>query len=164
MIGVEVFDLDAIGYEGAYEGQKGTRRRSLEERLVDVRSISEKPGWVAERVFLWWVDELFDNADVILWLDFPYRIRTWRAAKRDLQRTIARNNTQGGLLSQINWLFRHEREYQFGAPRTPRTPDDDEAVTRAGTALHLEGYPDKVIHCRGNYDVDTFLTGVLEQS
>lgn len=56
MIGVEVFDLDAIGYEGAYEGQKGARRRSLEERLVDVRSISEKPGWVAERVFLWWVD------------------------------------------------------------------------------------------------------------
>ena len=105
MIGVEVFDLDAIGYEGAYEGQKGTRIRTLEERLMDVHNITEKPGWVAEEGFLWWVDELFDNADVILWLDFPYRIRACRAAKREIQRTLARNNTQGGLLSQLDWLF-----------------------------------------------------------
>ena len=58
------YELDGIGYDGH-------SKRSLENRLHDVRQIAAQPQWVSEGGYLWWVDELLQSADVIVWLDLP---------------------------------------------------------------------------------------------
>ena len=67
------FDLDAVGYVSGV-GIK----RPLEDRLVDVRVIATNRSWVTEGIFLWWIDELLEAADMIVWLDVPWRVAAWR--------------------------------------------------------------------------------------
>ncbi len=74
---VPTFDLDEVGYEGGTGDQ-----RPLSARLSDVSAIAAQAGWVTEGVFLGWTDELLRAADLVLWLDVPWRAAAWRIVAR----------------------------------------------------------------------------------
>ncbi|MBV9281848.1 MAG: hypothetical protein JOZ41_17355 [Chloroflexi bacterium] len=147
-----VYDLDEIGYEGG-AGPK----RPLEVRLADVARIAAQPAWVTEGVFLWWTDELLDRADVIVWLDIPWRVAAWRIVRRHLGASRAGHNRHPGLRRLIRFLLWVRAYHTATAPAPPTAPDDDSAVNRAATAAHLAPYSSKLVHCRRPSDVTAFL-------
>ncbi|MCB0142414.1 MAG: hypothetical protein KDE50_21115, partial [Caldilineaceae bacterium] len=68
-IGCPWHELDAVAYEGGY-----ARKRTLDERRASLQEITAQPAWVTEGWFLWWIDDLLEAADAIVWLDLPPRI------------------------------------------------------------------------------------------
>src|SRR5690242_21563318 len=75
-LGAPVVDLDQIAY-----GPGGVKR-TLAERSARLREILSRPTYITEGIYLWWVDELLQRADVIIWLDVPFRVAAWRIVAR----------------------------------------------------------------------------------
>jgi hypothetical protein len=142
-----VYDLDAVGYEGG-AGPK----RALDLRLADVRRIAAEPAWVTEGIFLWWTDELLRRADLIVWLDLPWRVAARRIIARHVRASLAGSNRHRGMLKLLSFLCSTRRYYAAPAG-APVAPDDDGAITRAATAQALAASANKLVHCRRPADV-----------
>lgn len=154
-LALPAYDLDAIGYEGG-AGPK----RPLEARLADVRRIAAEPGWVTEGVFLWWTDDLLRGADLIVWLDLPWRVAAWRIVVRHARASLAGVNRHRGLGKLVRFLLSTRRYYDDGSPIGAVAPDDDGAVTRAATAGRLAPYAGKLVRCRRPAEVQALLAGI----
>ncbi|WP_371933332.1 AAA family ATPase [Halobacillus litoralis] len=74
------FELDNVVWE---RQQTGDIRRTEEERAEYLKQIVGMEGWIMEGVHNeWWVEESFRHADVIIFLDTNYSVRTYRIIKR----------------------------------------------------------------------------------
>ena len=143
------YELDNIGY--AYHS-----KRSLEERLQDVRQITAQPSWVSEGDCLWWVDDLFHRADTIVWLDLHWTLCYQRIVMRHIRADIARTNTHPGFRKMLRFAGGKRQSYLDPIPAVPADPNDD-AVNRAAVAQVLRAYSDKTVHCRRPADVTAWL-------
>jgi hypothetical protein len=149
-LGCPSHDLDLVGW-------CDHRKVPLPERLQEIETILSQPSWVAEGIFLWWTEALFENADWILWLDLPFRVAAWRIFKRHILADWRGDNPHSGVLNLITFLDGVGRGYYRRPAVAPDSPDDDLAITRAATAAVLAGFGNKVVHCRNQKDVDSFL-------
>jgi shikimate kinase len=152
-LGCPCYHLDQIGW-----GLEG--KRSLASRLADVEQIVVQPAWVSEGAFLWWTDSLMKTADVIVWLDLPFRINAWRMVKRHALLSLAGTNPHPGLRNLLSFMWYVYKRYKAAIPLVPNAPDDDAATTRIATEQVLSGYADKLVRCLAPRDVKTFLNGV----
>ena len=139
------YELDHIGYDHH-------SKRSLEDRLFDVRQIAAQPQWVSEGGYLWWVDDLLQNADVIVWLDLHWLICYQRIVLRHVRADIARTNTHPGFVKMLRFAGSKRQSYLDPVPAVPADPNDD-AVNRAAVAQVLRAYSGKMVHCRRPADV-----------
>lgn len=73
------YELDNVVWKRC---QTSDVRRSEKERDQFLQSLINSDAWIIEGVHYEWVQASFENADVILLLDSPYRIRTFRIIKR----------------------------------------------------------------------------------
>lgn len=149
-LGFPCYHLDQIGWDKA-------GKRPLALRLADLERIIEQPAWISEGSFLWWTEVLMQTADVIIWLDLPFRINGWRIVKRHILLSIAGTNPHPGTLNLLHFTWGVYRRYKATVPLIPRAPDDDVAITRIATAQVLQGYTDKVRRCRSPRDVKRLL-------
>lgn len=142
-------ELDAIGYEGG-----AGAKRPLDAKLADIAKISAEPAWVTEGIFLWWTDKLLAAADLIIWLDLPWRVAAWRIVTRHIKRSLRGDNPHPGLRRLWRFLG-YQRQYHSAASarQPPRARDDDGATTRAATAKALEPHMARVVRCRSAGDV-----------
>ncbi|MBM7097720.1 AAA family ATPase [Bacillus sp. H-16] len=84
--GIPHFELDNVVWE---RHPSGDRRRSEAERIKRLGEIVQGDRWIVEGVHNeLWVDESFERADVILFLDPPYRVRTYRIVKRYMRQKL----------------------------------------------------------------------------
>ena len=143
--GIPSYDLDVIGYEGAFEGRPGIRR-PLDDRLHDISQIASQPAWVTDGIFLWWVDELLKKADLIVWLDLHWLTASWRVVRRELRRKIMRAKTHR-LRSLPSFVWSMRTAYRRAEPLVPSAPDDDVAISRAGILTELARYQEKTVRC-----------------
>jgi adenylate kinase family enzyme len=146
------YELDAIAYEGGY-----ARKRTLGERLASLQAITAQPTWVTEGSFLWWIDDLLDTADAIVWLDLPWTVSMPRILTRHFKLSWAGKNKHPGLRKLIDFAWGCRHYYLEKEPRIPNGRDDDFAVNRAGVVEYLAPYMAKVIQCKRPADVDQFL-------
>lgn len=153
-IGVPAYDLDEIGYQGGAGDQ-----RPLDARLADVCAIAAQPGWVTEGVFLGWTDELLRAADVILWLDMPWRVAAWRIIARHVRASLAGTNRHPGILRLLRFL-RLAMRYYLSSEAGPVVLDNDGSNSRAATSGHLEPFWGKVVRCRSADEAETFLASL----
>lgn len=151
------FDLDEIGYEGG-----AGPSRPLAVKLEDVRRIASQPTWITEGAFLWWTEDLFHAADVIVWLDLPFRIAARRIVLRHLKAELAGRNRHPGWRNLLRFLNGVRRYHRSETPARPRALDDDGAVTRYATAEALTPYVSKVVHCWCPANVASFLASLPE--
>ena len=143
------YALDHIGYEHH-------SKRSLEERLHDVRRITAQPSWVSEGGYIWWVDHLLQNADMIVWLDLPWTLCCRRIVQRHILAEIARTNTHPGFVHMLRFA-KGVRQYSLNpTPAVPTDPNDDDA-NRAAVAQVLRAYSGKTIRCSRPADVTAWL-------
>ena len=142
-------ELDKIGYD--YHS-----KRSLEERLHAVRQIAAQPRWVSEGGYLWWVDDLLQNADMIVWLDLHWFTCYRRIVLRHIRADIAGNNSHPGFLHMLRFAKGVRPYYLNPVPVAPSDPNDDVA-NRAATAQVLTAYSDKTVRCCRPADVAALL-------
>ena len=135
------YELDNIGY--AYHS-----KRSLEERLDDVGQIAVQPSWVSEGGYLWWVDDLLQSAEMIVWLDLHWTVCYRRIVLRHIRADLARANTHPGFVKMLRFAGGKRQYYLSPTPAVPTDPNDDAAMNRAAVAQALIAYADKTVHCR----------------
>lgn len=148
--GIQLHELDTIGYEHV-----AGAKRPLADKLSDTENLAAQPSWITEGVSLWWTDGLLQSADVILWLNPPWRTAAWRVLLRHAKASLTGTNQHRGLRR----LFRFQiesRAYYHGPLAIPLSLDDG-AVTRAGTEQALARFRRKVVRCRRNGDIDAFV-------
>ena len=151
-LGIPIYDLDAIAYEGAYEGRPGVKR-SIEQRTRDVSAILHQSEWITEGCFLWWTSRLLEKAQLIVWLDTHWSLAAWRVSKREARRWIAGEKMHGGLFDYLRFLRQQRADYLSRTPRVPTAPDDDSANSRASTLTELSRVADKTVRCARPRDV-----------
>lgn len=151
LVSAPLFELDEIGYENG-----AGARRPLPTKLQDIDVIADSDSWIAEGIFLWWTERLAERADVIVWLDVPWRVALWRIVSRHVKASVSGTNKHGGF-KKLRFFLQGARGYYHNAGSTPQAIDDDGAVTRLATARELETYVNKVVQCRSRRDVSAFV-------
>jgi hypothetical protein len=124
---------------------------------------------VTEGIFVGWTEPLFEEADVIIWLDHVAwgesaartLLRTARGALREVRKRrgserFARVGDYRRNLKMLAYVLRASREYWFPAVGASRYP-----ATRDRTAKQLAPYGDKVLHISEPRGVEQVLEGLL---
>ena len=156
-LGYPGYDLDQIGWS-----KNG--KIPLSSRLEGVEQILAQPQWVTEGIYLWWTEKLFEQADLIVWLDLPYRLAAWRIIKRHVQASLKGDNPHAGLRNLISFVTGVRQHYHRVAPIIPQGPDDDFAITRSAIVQELEKYPGKVVCCQTTKEIGQLQTMLLTAS
>lgn len=157
--GLEVHHLD----ETAFTGPEFTLR-PYDVIHAEAQALAERPRWIAEGIFIGWVEPLFERADVIVWLD---QVSWGQAARRIATRWVSqavrepatRRGTErflrfGDYARHTRHLVRvliTSREY-WGNDGPHRYP-----VTRAQLREALAPHDHKVIHLTGPDETEAML-------
>jgi hypothetical protein len=144
-VGCPCFELDAVGYEGGAGPE-----RSPADRQRDIATIVNQRAWVAEGSYTGWIDPLATAADVIVWLDVPWRTARHRLITRHVKASLRRSNRHRGLRKL--WRFVRFAQAYYTAT--------EEGQGRVQTATWLAGFTTPVIVCRTNADLERLIAGV----
>ncbi len=155
------YDLDEIAYDGAFEGQPGVKRPP-DDRLRDISQIASQADWITGGGYLWWNDELLERVDIIIWLDLHWLLAGWRVVKREARRKLAGRKTHPWLSIPHAWSGR--ADYRRKEPLTPNAPDDDSAISRAGTIVELVRHREKTVRCASQKDVDNLFEALSAEA
>ena len=153
-LGIPCYLFDAIAYDSTTH-----RRRSDDLRLAGVREIAAQPAWVIDCWYMGWTEELLQQADLIVWLDLPWRVTAWRILRRHVLADLSGHNPHPGLRRLFTFLLQQRQGYL-----EPAVPPADllgrDANNVATTARILAGYRAKVVRCRRPADVAAALRTV----
>ncbi len=163
LLGLPVIEIDEIRERNGLDDQFRPLA-PLAQRVAEITAVASQPAWVTEGAALWWTEALFDAADLIVWLDIPWRVAAVRIVKRHFVRYYlddARARTRlserlaalryphlGSLLSFIRMARAYYREDVWRSAAPPADVDDIRMLTRASSARYLASYESKVIHCQ----------------
>jgi adenylate kinase family enzyme len=147
---IPYYEVDVVGWENGHGAL-----RPLEVRLRDIHAIAIQPSWVTDNFFVGWTDELLEAADIIVFLDLPWRVACWRIITRHLHASLAGTNRHKGLLKLYRFLGYAKKYY---------TSTDEAEWTRAVELRYLQTYNNKVIRCRKPSDVEAFFCQVTAQA
>lgn len=142
----------------------GGCKRPFSERLRLAREAAARPGWVVEGNYLWWAEELYRAADLVVWLDLPWYVATARVLVRHALSSLRGTNRHPGLFKLARWVWRYRGYYFCREPDTPTGPDDDRAGNRAATALFLQEYAGKLVRCRNSKEVKKLVKSITSKT
>src|SRR5438874_4167495 len=69
--------------------------RAIQENAAGV--IADEDAWLSEGAYFGWARPLLDRAELVVWLDVPWRIASYRIITRYAKAEIARSNQHHGL-------------------------------------------------------------------
>lgn len=149
-LGLPHHDLDRVAHDPPIDRPDAPfgqwMRVPDDQRRERATTIAATDGWVADGLYAGWTAPLRDGADVILWLDLPARITTWRVLRRAVD-----DRRRGG----HDWDLRSVRRVARGALRYRRRPaataDELRARDGANSSRTLEVFllsvGDNVLRC-----------------
>ena len=152
-VGVPVYSLDDLAFDVSPLGGV-PQLRPLAARLSETGRIAAGPTWVTEGTYLRWTRDLLDAADLVIWLDVPWRVAAWRILSRHVH-TELRLTRHPHTLTMVRQFWRTVRYY-----RDPTVLDllaPDERVNRATTAQRLAPYAEKTTRLRATSEVDALV-------
>lgn len=120
---------------------------------IDLEGVLEQRSWVIDGIFLWNIAPALEAAEVVVWLDLPYRTAVRRIVLRHAIASARRNNRHRGLRKLCQFAWSSRWYWKTPVPRTPTGPTDWGALTRAQTIATIEPYRHKVIRLRSPRDV-----------
>lgn len=97
-----LWDLRHVEIDGLFHGENWTPRPSF---LDDVRAFASTDRWVTEWQYTSkGTDEILaPRAQVVLWLDYPYRVVRTRLLRRTIGRSILRTRMWNGNVEKPIW-------------------------------------------------------------
>jgi adenylate kinase family enzyme len=97
--GIEHIELDSI-----YHGPNWTHPADFAERVY---SELERERWIADGNYMNFV-RILHKADLIIWLDYPFRIVLWRVLRRTANRLLTREPLWNGNRETVRLTFSRE--------------------------------------------------------
>jgi adenylate kinase family enzyme len=121
----EALGLPHTELDGLYHGPNWTPRTSFE---ADVAALAASPAWVTEWQYSTARPVLAENADLLVWLDLPFRVTLARVIRRTVRRarsgeTLWNGNVEPGIVHAFTapegivvWAIRTRRKYRREVP------------------------------------------------
>lgn len=124
--------------------QSGDIRRTEQERQEYLQSIIQTDGWIIEGIHQEeWVTQSFQQADCIIFLDTPYKIRTARIIKRFFKQKIGIEKAHYEPTFSIFFkMFRWNKRF--------------EEVGKPNFFINQDDVIDKLVVVRDKKDVDNY--------
>ncbi len=119
----------------------------------DVSRLAAMPAWIGDGVYFRWAQPFLEHADLVVWLDVPWRVASYRMVARHVRAELARNNRFPGwrrFYSFWRWAARY-----YGNRNDANVDRLGVPNTRSSLARELELYRHKVIVCGTNNDVES---------
>ena len=104
------FDLDDIQWDNNAEGY-GTKR-PLEERNALLQEVLNNNEWVIEGVYYAWVQQSFDEADIIYVLDMPKYLYKSRIIVRSIKRKLGIQQGKRETIKSVYNLLKWTETFQ----------------------------------------------------
>ena len=138
---IKIYDLDDF-----YWQKKFTKKRKPERVEKLVKKVTQGKMWIIEGVYSSCVTCSLDKADLIIWLDYPRRIITWRLLKRQIKR-------REKLSSTIDFLH-----YAWDYYKKPTHKHSEKNESNRQKHLRIvENYPAEIVHITGNKELEQFV-------
>ena len=140
-INSQFYDLDDIIWLRKYD-----KKRNVKEKKKLLEKIINNKRWVIEGVSRSWIKKSLDKADLIIFLDLPIRIITYRLVKRYLHRKFIKksNNNESFKdnleLARLSHKLMKESEYE-----------------KHSFNWILKNYRKKVLHFKNQRQIDKFI-------
>ena len=99
------YDLDDIYFIRIYD-----KPRSKESRTKKAKKLWAKKKWILDGGGGMWSRGAMKHAKLVIWLQTPFRIRSWRIFKRYIRRKGKYKETVKDCLG----LIKHSGKYRFG--------------------------------------------------
>ena len=148
-LGLPLIELDTVLRDADDDVERGENRAS---------ALAGQRAWVSEGAYLGWAQPLLERADIVLWLDVPWRVASYRIIARHLKADLSRNNQYPGwrrLKKFWTWSYRY---YHDSHPQTLNKWGVP--LTRSHALQELRQYGDKLVVCRTMREVSrTLLSG-----
>ena len=143
------FELDGLALRLDAEG------RPFAEMAAETQRIARLGGWVSEGAYLGLAGPLLREADLIIWVDIPWRVASYRIVWRHIRAELARNNRFPGwrrLYRFWRWSGRYYGNQNSGGLDGYGVP-----TTRDTVRQILEPHRDKLVVCKSNGEITTML-------
>jgi len=106
ILGIKTYDLDEIKYKRKYD-----RTRSVPERKRIIRGISLKKKWITEGAWLDYAKELYQRADLVIFLEIPKRKLYYRILKRHFERKFSKDRIEKHNLKTTFNILKKVKQY-----------------------------------------------------
>lgn len=144
--GMPLHDLDGLTLNRSAGVPDPTAAALIGTLAQEAVSLAAGDEWISDGSYVW-AAALFERAELIIALDVPWRVASWRIIKRHLEAEIARNNRFPGWRKLGGfWLF--SRRFYAGTnpdgPNVLRIAPDTRLPGRAPQAIRTQahGLPD----------------------
>ena len=151
-----VYDLDGLSLAAGYElARPVTAEAVIALMTPQAEALAQQPRWVSEGAYLDWTRPLFERADLVVWMDVPWRVASYRILTRHLKASVARNNRFPGL-GNLYRFWRWSSRYYAGANvhglNVYGTPE-----TRSRLIEELSRHESKLVPCHSQAEIEGLL-------
>lgn len=148
LLGVGHTEVDAL-----FHGPGWVRRAEFE---ADVAALVRRPGWVTEWQYADAREVLADHADLLVWLDLPFRVTLTRVVRRTVGRRLRREELWNGNREAPLHRFLLDREHVVRWAISTRHQYAALVPAAAAARPHLV-----VVRLRSTAEVEAWLAGPL---
>jgi adenylate kinase family enzyme len=152
--GVPYIDLDGRGLEikplEVEISQPHEYEALIAARDLDLEQATRAEAWVSDGSFIGVSQVAFKRADLVVWMDAPWRVASYRIVTRHMKAELGRNNRFPGwkrLYHFWRWSKRFYHDMNAHSLNVWGTPN-----TRAFTCEVLEPYASKLVVVRTRRD------------
>jgi len=102
---IKTYDLDNIFWYKKY-----TKKRNIEKRKEKLKQLLKgKKKWILEGIYTDWSENAIKKADLIIWINTPRHVISWRIFKRHLKRRKEGNETLKDCLNLIKYAIGYKK-------------------------------------------------------
>jgi adenylate kinase family enzyme len=138
---IKSYDLDDFYWE-----RKFTKKRAPAKVEKLVRKVTHQKRWIIEGVYSSCITCSLDMADLIIWLDYPFRVIAWRLIRRQ----IMSKQKIRHLLDFLHYVYDYYRKPAH------KHYDRNESNYYKHKNI-VDNYPAEVAHIRNRKELEKFI-------
>ena len=155
-IGAPLYELDNVMWKFDGSGEAETP----EVRFRSVNEIAERPEWVVEGSYVSPANEIWDRADLIVFIDVNLRTALWRIFWRHVRAEFARNNRHPGGRNLFKFMKIVYRAFRSPIVGDLNADNDGPKLTLARLNAKAAQHSEKVLTVGSSPDIEQILAHI----
>jgi adenylate kinase family enzyme len=132
-------DVPLVSLDGLFAPAGRAWEAERAAREAAIARLAAAPAWVVEGAYPAWAEELAGAADLVVWLDVPFRVAAWRIVRRHVLADLRRRNPYPGYRTLWRFLV-GQHDYYRRTAGAYRRRLQAEAPSRWGTARYCRAH------------------------